>query len=71
MGMHWENGDYMGEGMFVWWILFIVIIGGLFTFFIRQRKNGQKKSATAILKERYAQGDISKVEFENKKKDII
>ena len=61
----------MGGWMFLWWILIIVVIIGAVTFFVRQGNANREKSALDILKERYARGELSKQEFEEKKRDIL
>jgi putative membrane protein len=61
----------MGGWMFLWWVLVIVIIVGTLSFFVRQGKLIREKSALDILKERYARGELSKQEFEEKKRDIL
>jgi len=69
-GNHWMYGGFM---MFFW----ILLIVGL-VFFIkwivdqgRSDKGKSKESALEILKKRYAKGEISKEEFEEKKKEIV
>ena len=54
--------------MFVFWVL---IIWGVFHF-IQNNKHitRHSSSATEILKERYAKGDITKEEFMKMKKDL-
>jgi len=56
--------------MMLWWIFLIALIVGIVVFFTRQDVTRSGKSALDILKERYARGEISKQEFEDKKKDI-
>ena len=54
-------------------IIFIIIIG-LVVKIVNQKNKLNKpnvKSTLDILKNRYAKGEISKTEFEEKKKDIL
>jgi putative membrane protein len=74
--MNWGYG--MGWGwmiiMAVFWISVIVGIVFLIRWVILSTKiTGTKsdESALEILKKRYAKGEISKEEFEEKKKDIL
>jgi putative membrane protein len=64
-----------GFGMGFGWIIFILIIVLLLVgkgYFNRSREEGEspKESALHVLKERYARGEISKEEFEGKKRDL-
>lgn len=74
--MHWDGGYYgwgwgMGFGMVIFWVLVIVGIVYLVRALIGAERRGIKEeSALDILKKRYARGEISKEEFEEKKKDI-
>lgn len=65
--MGWYGG---GIVMLVFWILFI----GLIVWVVRETssRHTHRSSSAAldILKERYARGEISKEEFEEKKKDL-
>ncbi len=64
---------YMGAGMWIigliFWILFIIGLVLLIKYLWEGR--GGHESAIEVLKKRYAKGEISKEEFENKKKDLI
>jgi len=73
--MHW--GDYgwgMGFGwifMIIFWIL--VILGVVYLIKLiagGARREEKKDTALDILKQRYAKGEITKEEFEEKKKDL-
>lgn len=64
--MGWFGGGIM---MIVFWALFIALI----VWVVREVSGRNSRSglqALDILKERYARGEISKEEFESKKKDI-
>ena len=68
----------MGGGsilMILFWILLIVgiiyLVRGSLSFSGNNNQNvSDHKTAEEILKERYAQGDIDKDEFERKKRDL-
>lgn len=62
------GGSFM---MFFWWIFIIVIVVTLVRWGLGGSFGGDRgKSATEILKERYAKGEISNEEFERKMKDL-
>ncbi len=76
---NWSYGYGLGSfGMLFGWIVMIAfwafIIWGSVAFVQWIANQGsEKKDNTAldILKERYAKGEITKEEFESKKKDLI
>lgn len=69
--MHWMYPFEGGWMMVLWWlILFAIIL--LVTKWSRQKIQFPKDdSAIEILKKRYARGEISKEEFEEKKRDLV
>ena len=67
--MHGFNHLGMGFGWIFGFVILIIIIWLIVKSFNQTQNN--EKSALDILKERYAKGEISKTEFEEKKKDII
>ena len=64
---HWYGGPWM---MFLWIILIIVIAWGGWALFDRSRKGPEQRRPLDILNERYAAGEISKEEYEERKKDL-
>jgi len=73
--MHGYDG--MGWGMGFGWLIglvVLIILVWLIVKAINSRNTSapqQSKSALEILNERYAKGEISKQEFESKKRDIL
>ena len=68
-----DGSGMMGGGYWILWLIFwILIIIGL-VLLIKYLWEGAKRgeeSALEILKKKYARGEISKEEFEEKKKDL-
>lgn len=67
--MGWFGGGIM---MIVFWALFIALIVWVVREVGGKHSHSTRSGSQAldILKERYAKGEISKEEFESKKKDI-
>ncbi len=66
----------MGGGGWIFWLIFwiLVLVGLVLLIKYLLENSGAKKeheSALEILKKRYAKGEISKEEFEEKKKELI
>lgn len=62
-----------GTGFGLIWIIILGLIAwGVWSYLKRNKGTGFSKNRSLdILKERYARGEISKVEFEEMKKDIM
>jgi len=61
-------------GMFMW-IIFLIVVGLLVYFFVQAQKTkgpmqGPAETPMDILKRRYAEGAISKEDFDRMKKDL-
>ena len=71
MQEHWWDWWLLGP-TFILSLIFFVIIGMIIIKCgIGQQGSKNKESALDILKKRYAKGEISKEEFEEKKSDIM
>jgi putative membrane protein len=70
--MNWQDGSmygFMGGGMWIFWLIMLVVIIVLIRAFINQPKASE--TAIDILKTRYAKGEITKEEFEEQKKTLL
>lgn len=74
-GMMEGFGYGMGSGMWIFGLIFwILILAGLILLIKYLWESGgarKEESALDILKKKYALGEISKEEFDEKKKDIL
>jgi putative membrane protein len=58
--------------MVVFWALFVTAMVMLIVYLVRHsRRMGRHSTGLAILEERYARGEISKEEFNEKRKDLL
>jgi putative membrane protein len=73
MGGGYGGGWFGGIFMIVFWIVVIVGIVFLIRWLVQSTRGGagSAESALEILKRRYANGEINKKEFEQKKKDLL
>ncbi|MDG4813326.1 SHOCT domain-containing protein [Hydrogenovibrio sp. 3SP14C1] len=63
---------FMGGGMWIFWLIFIIVVLLLIKIFNTITNNAGKPNETAleILKKRHAKGEISKEEYEERKKEL-
>lgn len=67
-----SSGGLGGLFMVLFWALVIVVIVYVIKIVMSGTKDGGKtETVLDILKKRYAQGEINKEEFEEKKKDLL
>jgi len=66
-GMGWGGGVAM---MILWVILIVVAVYLLVRFLQRERGAAPHETPLQILQKRYAQGEISKEQYEQMKKDL-
>ena len=71
MGWHMGNGMGWGGGLYMLIIFVLIVVGGIAVVRWSLRSGGDENSALETLKRRYAQGEISKEQFEEMKKDIL
>jgi len=67
------NGFGMGFGMWIFWIILIVVVVFLAKMVIGDssgQKNGNAESPIKVLKKRYASGEINQDEYESMKKTL-
>ena len=72
-GDGWGGGAMFGVFHLIWWGLLIVGVVLLARWLLRSGRLGEGSDqgrALAILKERYARGEIDKTEFDARRRDI-
>lgn len=74
--MHFMDGWNMGGmgGMWAWWLIALAVVAGLVFFLVRALAQSsarpRKDSAEDVLKRRYAAGDITRDEYQQKLDDL-
>ena len=64
---------FFGTGwmMIFWWLLIIALVVIVARALFTGTKRSEKETPLEILKRRYANGEIDKEEFEERKKDLL
>lgn len=74
-GMGWGWGFFGVVHMVLWWALIILGIVVLFKWLTGSGSSRETRAtesrALAVLRERYARGEIGKEEFDQKKRDLL
>jgi putative membrane protein len=73
-GINWGNHFMFGGFMWVFWIVVIIGLVFLIKWIVQQGNTPETRAGGTpleILKKRYARGEISKEEFEQRKKDLL
>lgn len=76
MGYNHMMGGGMGIVMIIFWIVligaFILLISGTINGIrgFQQKNEGDSPGPLEILKQRYARGEIDRIEYENKRRDL-
>ena len=67
----WSGIGHMGS-MWIWWILGIVLVVAVLWMAVGSppRKTGHDVSAEELLKRRYARGEISREDYEERLQDL-
>jgi putative membrane protein len=69
MDMMWGMPVMMLVGA-VFWLAFLVVLGFGIWWAVRQMRPNRRDEAIEILRERYARGQISREEFEARRRDL-
>jgi putative membrane protein len=68
--MHWFEGHYWGMHI-IWWVIWVIFIMWIFaTPWDIPGQKMKKETPLDLLKKRYANGEISKEEYEDIKKTL-
>ncbi|MDX1795994.1 MAG: SHOCT domain-containing protein [Hydrogenovibrio sp.] len=63
----------MGAGMWLFWVFFLIVVFVLYKVVTSkaERHESERESPLDILEKRYARGEISKEEFEERKQTLL
>ena len=68
--MHLLNGGWFWGMHLVWWFFWIVLITALFGLFVPVPRHRVRETPVQVLQRRYAAGEISTEEYEERKKHL-
>jgi len=64
----WDNGWWFGGMHLLWWIFWVILIVLLFSIVMpRHRRTIRRETPLEVLQRRYAAGEISTEEYEERK----
>ncbi|MBI4449837.1 SHOCT domain-containing protein [Candidatus Uhrbacteria bacterium] len=66
----WTWASWMWLPMILWWGLVILAVVALVRWMTERSGSAREKSEREILEERYARGEVSKEEFEEKRRAL-
>lgn len=68
--MHWYGGGWFFGMHFLWWLFWVALVVLLFRTLKTTSTVGNDETPTQILQRRYASGEISTEEYEERKKHL-
>lgn len=68
--MYYEGWNFWGMHVF-WWLFWIAVIVALFSLFTPVPRSRRREKPLEVLHRRYAAGDISTEEYEERKAKLI
>ncbi|AVR44298.1 hypothetical protein C7S20_02955 [Christiangramia fulva] len=68
--MHYSDGNFYGMH-FIWWLFWIAVVVWFIVAISRKKPETKRETPLEILQKRYANGEISREEYEATKKDLL
>lgn len=68
--MHWMEGGWFFGMHVLWWLFWVVLIALFFGLLQPVRRGRARETPLQILQRRYAAGEISTAEYEERKKRL-